>query len=81
MKAHNCCIEGEKRKNVGEDPHQSCPSVPRAHSDTRFFPNLGEKTQPHHLQNLRSRGHSVVPGEGAWSVRLKSAAEGGRVME
>ena len=55
------------------------PPCHRAHRDTCFLPDSRDKAQPHHPRSLSSLGHSVVLGEGAWSVRLKSAAEGGRV--
>ena len=55
------------------------PPCHRAHRDTCFLPDSRDKAQPHHPRSLSSLGHSVAPGEGAWSVRLKSAAEGGRV--
>lgn len=61
---------------MGKDSQQSCPSVTRAHRDTCFFPNSWEKAQPRYHRSLSS-----LPGEGVWSVRGKSGAVGGRVME
>ena len=40
MKAHNCCIEGEKKEKRGRGFPPVLPSVTRAHRDTCFFPDL-----------------------------------------
>lgn len=46
MKAHDCCIEGKKRKNVGKGSHQSCPSVTGHTGTPASCPTLGIKPSP-----------------------------------
>lgn len=67
---------------MGKDSHQSCPGVTRVHRATCFFPNTQEKAQPQHPgAAVHPATRLFLVGGGAWSVCLKSAAVGGRLME